>query len=609
MPVTAESADRVEPPAKNLLCGLAGRVWTFLVSSHVAMVVVWTVWALLLLTDIGFVHKYAVNVPLGDEWFVLPSLLHAEPFDAEFLWRRHNEHRIPVPKLVLYSIYRASNYDFRAAAYCNTLALGALAAMLMLAARALRGRQSLTDIVFPLLFMNWSHSENMIWGFQVTFMSSVTLNVLLLLALALRKRPLSLRGAVAMASAVCALALSGQNGVALVGPFCLNLGWSALRMWGSEAPRPRLRAMAMAALSLLPLVVVALVFYRLESLPGLGSREVIPIFKTAREFLLNGLGRAAAFSRDPLKWFLASLLLSTCAILAVTWWRRAEERDRVVGLACAILSVLALAVVIGFGRAGGYTLRYTTLAAPFYAAICFVWILYAPRKIAWTAPLLLAATCGWLFPLNQIEGEKGAVELHAKSQPFHDALVQGTPMPILIGDHALVAWGWKEILDRCLPELKRRGIHDFANIPDDTRDYVPQEVPLLPAAVQDATFAENILDTRTSEGAVTLALAESRAVDAVRLVGNFNPGDGRVAVLRIRWRNSQTEDFSDARSRYYILDKVDDSTHTISATVGGNIDQIQIQPSNFPVRFRIERLELLDRTNQIGQARPATERQ
>jgi hypothetical protein len=121
-------------------------------------------WAGMLGAALWFVWDYGTNVPFWpDEWGYASILSGEQPVSLAWLWQQHLEHRLPFPKLVWLGLLRVTGYDFRAGMYCNVLLLGALALVLILAARKLRGRTSYADAFFPLILLHWGHWENLLW--------------------------------------------------------------------------------------------------------------------------------------------------------------------------------------------------------------------------------------------------------------------------------------------------------------------------------------------------------------------------------------------------------------------------------------------------------------
>lgn len=89
-----------------------------------------------------FVAPYSGNVPFWDDWTMVPVMTGNRRITAAWLWELHNEHRIPLPKLLLLGPYKLSGNDFPSAMSFDVPALGMLASAPIPTARRLRGRVS-----------------------------------------------------------------------------------------------------------------------------------------------------------------------------------------------------------------------------------------------------------------------------------------------------------------------------------------------------------------------------------------------------------------------------------------------------------------------------------
>ena len=120
-----------------------------------AAVVVWLLWALTLTSLLGAIARDGRNVPFEEDWLLVGPMTGHEPNLPAWLWSQNSEHRLPLPRLVNLAILRTTG-DFRWTMVFDTLAVGAVAAAMILLARRLRGgRTSLADAFFPLLLQLW----------------------------------------------------------------------------------------------------------------------------------------------------------------------------------------------------------------------------------------------------------------------------------------------------------------------------------------------------------------------------------------------------------------------------------------------------------------------
>src|SRR5438874_2145914 len=106
---------------------------------------VWLLWALLLASALAFVALFGTDLPYWDDWNMIPAVVGRQPISLGWLWALHNEHRIPLPKLLYLGLAWAAGGDLRAGMIFNVLVLGAASALLLAAVRRARGRTVLAD--------------------------------------------------------------------------------------------------------------------------------------------------------------------------------------------------------------------------------------------------------------------------------------------------------------------------------------------------------------------------------------------------------------------------------------------------------------------------------
>src|SRR5262249_9476383 len=138
-----------------------------------------------------FVNRYGCNVPFWDEWQIVPFLAGNHYPTLGYLWEQYNEHRIFLPKLLLWGLSKLTHCDSRAGMFFNAIALGSLAFVTIRVVRTLRGKLHYTDAFFPLALLHLGHWENLLWNFQVQFVLSTLLAGLFLLTIARSQNPLT----------------------------------------------------------------------------------------------------------------------------------------------------------------------------------------------------------------------------------------------------------------------------------------------------------------------------------------------------------------------------------------------------------------------------------
>lgn len=358
---------------------------------------VWAVWGAMALALPAFVWRFSDNVPIADDWELVPTLTGARPATAAWLWEQYNEHRIPIPKLLHLALAALTGY--RAGMYFNCAALSAVAALLILAARRVRGRTSFVDVFFPLALMHWGQSQNLLWGFQVQFVSSAALSGVLLALIVSPRQRLSVGSAALAGPCLLALPLTGANGLALVPPLALWLGYAGLVAWRSPGPGARPAALVALGATAAALALLALYFVNYHEVARHeGAPSLHAVVDTAGRFLAMSIGPAGTRG-----WPLPGMLLLTAtllgaAVLLRTAVRRPAERLRATGLFCFLGATGSLALAFGWGRAAqsqdaawvAQNTRYVTLAAPLLCCLFFAGRLYAGRGVPWLLCGLMA---------------------------------------------------------------------------------------------------------------------------------------------------------------------------------------------------------------------------
>ncbi len=205
--------------------------------TSLARIFVWAIWGLLVSAAFSFVARNGSSVPYWDEWSLVPAVAGQQPLTFEFLWAQHNEHRIPLPKLILVGLTRLCRADFRAGLLAIVAAQSALAAVLILAVTKLRGRTIYADAFFPLALLHMGHHANFESSFQIGFVLSEVLACTLLLLIACTRRLSTVGGVVAAGMCLVALPYLGAQGVALVPALALWMVFSAAALWKKGAVR------------------------------------------------------------------------------------------------------------------------------------------------------------------------------------------------------------------------------------------------------------------------------------------------------------------------------------------------------------------------------------
>jgi hypothetical protein len=435
-----------------------------------AAIVVWLLWSLTLASLLGAIARDGRNIPFEEDWLLVGPMTGHEPNLPAWLWSQNSEHRLPLPRLVNLALLRATG-DFRWTMVFDTLAVGAVAAAMMLVARRLRGgRTSLADAFFPLLLLHLGHWDNLLWAWQIQFVLPTMLACVLLLVIVARPAPPAGWAAGLGALALIGLPLSGANGL-LFAPTLA--AWLAYAAWESRR-RPAAAhgagawVPATAAALSLALCVAYFVGYEAspwnQASPGPGATLV-----TTGKFLALGLGPAAAKSWILCGTVAVATLLISLGLLLTAYRRDRDERLRILGLLAFFAAAAVLALAIGWGRAGRaaatgrLSTRYVLLAVPGLCAAYFTALLYArgwPRR---AVPAALATGFALLFPLNTWMGVERRDWFEAGFAAFEHDLEAGASKEDLARRHHEFMLHWDEaLMVTSLQQLHDAGIGPFA---------------------------------------------------------------------------------------------------------------------------------------------------
>ena len=248
---------------------------------------------MMLLAALALVGTYGSNVPSWDGWDMVPTLTGEQPISLTWLWSQHNEHRIPLPRLILLGLGKLTNNDFRAGMYFGVLGLGALALAMILVAKQLRGTWSYSDAFFPLVLLNWGHAVNMLWGWQVQFFASTILAGIILLAIA--KWGDQSKGGPALTVGMCLLLLPlcGANGLGLVPALALWLGYSSIVSLRTEPVSDKRNHFLVLGMAIGAALLIPMYFMGYEKVPyHLSNNDFKTIVGASFRFVTIGLGPA-----------------------------------------------------------------------------------------------------------------------------------------------------------------------------------------------------------------------------------------------------------------------------------------------------------------------------
>lgn len=437
-----------------------------------ASLLVWLVWGVTLASILVAIARHGRNIPFEEDWLMVAPMTGHEPDIPRWLWSQNSEHRLPVPKLVNLAVLRATG-DFRATMVFDTFALAAVAAGMILVARALRGkRTSLADAFFPLLLLQLGNWDNLLWAWQIQFVLPTVLACVLLLVIVGRPAPPTGAPLLAGALALVGLPLSGANGLIFTPTLAAWLAYAAwVRCRTPAADRGTGRWLPALAAAIAGLLCgVYFIGYQTspwnEPSPGLGAT-----LATAGKFLAQSLGPAAV------KWWplfgtaVSLVLLASLGTLVAAWRRSGGERVRIAGLVAFLAAAGMLALAVGWGRAGHVVAtgriatRYVLLGGPGLCAAYFSLLLYGQGWLGRAAPAGLALLVALLFPANTRIGFERRDWFGAGMAAFERDLAAGdSPETLAQRHHAFLLHWDEEMMVAEMKMLHAAGIGPFVRL-------------------------------------------------------------------------------------------------------------------------------------------------
>lgn len=497
---------------------------------------VYGVWGLMVVALFAFLWYYSHNVPYIDDWAIVPYMTGEAPVTVGYLWDEHNEHRIPVPKLLLLFLYELCGGDFRVGMYFNVAVVGAVSFGFLKLVRHLRGRMLSTDAFIPLLLLSWGHVENLMWSWQVQFALS-TLLLAVIFGIVLRKglRP-TVADAFALGACLTVLPLCGSQGIPFVMTMAAWLGYVSFQRWREGGPAATRQAALILAAALPGPLLVGLYFIGYRPNPGDYAQVLNPspraIVATCLEVASMTLGPGVAryFPDDflsPYSWLVVLTVWAVSVALVVAVWRqRPAEQTRTLGVLCFLAAVTGLTLAVGRARAGdvntrgqGFQLRYALMIAPALYSVYFVWSAYGPPRAGRFLRMALFTLVCSMSVLNVSEAVRFAKERSGWEARFLDDLEAGRSVYQLtrLYTSTLTYEMSQPEFAECLRMLRRGRIGPYRRLNEDP-NFQEIPLPLQPAQAQGVTWSgEGKGVAAGSKSYLEYHLPEPRFLGGIRL--------------------------------------------------------------------------------------------
>jgi len=564
-----------------------------------AGVFVWSVWGVMLATALFYALLSGADAPIWDDYAVVPQLCGRAPVDMAWLWSQHSEHRIPLARLVLLTVFRLDGADPRPVMALNAALLGAAAAALLVAVGRFPEGRRYSDAFLPLALLGPAHHENLLWAIQITYVAPAALLCFALSLVATSGERPGLRRCGLVALCLAILPLCNAGGLLMVPPLALWLGAAALGHGRSDQPGGRGRALLIAAATAPALLLMALYLWGYvrpshHAAPGGPAASL----RATAQFLATALGSPGS-SLWPLSGaIVAGAMVGAFAALVRAWLTEPRNRWSAGGVLCALGAVAALAVATGWGRSGegpsaGLQPRYATLAAPALAVVYLAFARFGSRISRRLVPMVLfAGFCSLIWPSAEEALRAGRVAKE-NSIRFRGDLAAGEPLYRLVRRHVPWIHPSQEAAHAHLEMLRAAGVGKFRTMRSDP-PFEERRIDLDPDDVRLARWSGQSHEI-TALGVdpwVRFDLPAPARVAGVRIRYDHQNDDGAPAHFRLAWRSAGQLDFP-ADQQYGDWNLPTGSNRTTTVWIDQTIAQIRLQPDNRPCRFRIHELTLL----------------
>jgi hypothetical protein len=118
---------------------------------------------------VRLVCTYPAQLPYMDEWGLTELICKIIPFDLNSLWQQHNEHRLFFPKAFFYTLAQMTRWNIAYEVAALNLLLFATALILYFILQVRNEKGTMLACFSLMLILNFSQWENLVFGFQVSW--------------------------------------------------------------------------------------------------------------------------------------------------------------------------------------------------------------------------------------------------------------------------------------------------------------------------------------------------------------------------------------------------------------------------------------------------------
>jgi hypothetical protein len=330
---------------------------------HLVLILLGAILPLILI--IFLINRYAVNVPVGDDWAMVPIFQHIDhgTFSLHDIWAQHNEHRIFFPLLAIIALAYTTHWHLGAqmiaSILISTLSLGII---LLLTWRTTLNKwvATITSVVISIWFYGTVQWENWLWGWQIEWFMCV-FAVLLAFYLTFRANETSSNRSLIyfIASILAAILASFSLGSGI-------LVWPIVFVWLILAGNKRYYKI-WGTVGLVALAAYYFHYVKPANSPSVLYSAHHP--KLAIQYLMIYLGRPMSDQLNAAATWGGLFLALLIVLLGSLWIKRKDLGRFLPWLAILTFSLAAGALTtvsrVGFGLDQAGSSRYTTISLLF----------------------------------------------------------------------------------------------------------------------------------------------------------------------------------------------------------------------------------------------------
>lgn len=284
--------------------------------------------------------------PVEDDWHLVKPLGFSNPGEfVSWLFEQHVDHRIPMQRLIQFSLAQFSGYDMRMLMSANSILALASSSLLIRAAFLLRGSPSIGDAMIALILLTPAAGYSL-WSVHLTFLSSVFMVSVVIYALSRYQVFGRRRDAAAASIGLTLLPLCGMNGAI----FSTVISCGGLAVLISKQRAGKLSNPKVLALAIIPIVMNLIIWLSWKRIDLPTPRGDLKQTFTALIQLLPA--QMFAFASSGAAWKALVIFSLTTAAL-ITLARRLRRRQislAEIALGLVIIASLAISLAVITGR-------------------------------------------------------------------------------------------------------------------------------------------------------------------------------------------------------------------------------------------------------------------